>query len=94
MTLQLEGVAARLPDLVARYRDELVDVAAAGLAAAEFGLARWDRDPEAGNAAIERAMVDEAAPYALAFGVAWTALLVLWMALGLRLGPAGPLWYP
>ncbi len=33
-------------------------------------------------------------PYAAAFGVAWTALLLLWVALGLPLGPAGPLHYP
>ena len=68
MTLQLEGVAARLPELIARYREELVDVAAAGLEAAESGLARWSRDPDEGNAAIERAMADETAPYALALG--------------------------
>ncbi len=29
-------------------------------------------------------------PYTIAFGVAWSALLVLWMALGIPLGPAGP----
>ena len=33
-------------------------------------------------------------PYALAFGVAWSALLVAWMLAGLPLGPAGPLAYP
>jgi aminobenzoyl-glutamate transport protein len=32
-------------------------------------------------------------PYALAFGVAWSALLLAWMALGVPLGPAGPLFY-
>lgn len=32
-------------------------------------------------------------PYAAAFGVTWTALLALWVALGLPLGPAGPLVY-
>jgi aminobenzoyl-glutamate transport protein len=32
-------------------------------------------------------------PYALVFGVIWTGLLVLWMALGLPLGPEGPLAY-
>jgi aminobenzoyl-glutamate transport protein len=32
-------------------------------------------------------------PYALAMGVAWTALLVGWMALGIPLGPGGPLVY-
>lgn len=32
-------------------------------------------------------------PYALVFGLAWTALLLAWMALGLPLGPAGPLAY-
>ncbi len=32
-------------------------------------------------------------PYALVLGVAWTGLLVVWMALGVELGPAGPLAY-
>jgi aminobenzoyl-glutamate transport protein len=32
-------------------------------------------------------------PYALAFLVAWCALLVLWMGVGLELGPVGPLDY-
>jgi aminobenzoyl-glutamate transport protein len=32
-------------------------------------------------------------PYSLAFLVAWSALLVLWMGLGLELGPVGPLHY-
>jgi aminobenzoyl-glutamate transport protein len=32
-------------------------------------------------------------PYAVAFGVAWTFLLALWVALGIPLGPAGPLAY-
>jgi len=32
-------------------------------------------------------------PYALAFLVAWCALLVLWMSVGLELGPIGPLSY-
>ena len=32
-------------------------------------------------------------PYALAFLVAWCALLVLWMSVGLELGPIGPLGY-
>lgn len=33
-------------------------------------------------------------PYTLAFGVAWVALLATWVAIGLPLGPAGPLLYP
>jgi len=32
-------------------------------------------------------------PYAFAFLLAWCALLVLWMGLGLELGPMGPLDY-
>jgi aminobenzoyl-glutamate transport protein len=32
-------------------------------------------------------------PYFVAFGLAWTALLVLWVAAGLPLGPHGPLFY-
>jgi aminobenzoyl-glutamate transport protein len=32
-------------------------------------------------------------PYALVFGLAWTALLVGWIGLGFELGPEGPLHY-
>ncbi|MGH0035447.1 MAG: AbgT family transporter [Myxococcota bacterium] len=32
-------------------------------------------------------------PYTVAYAVAWTALLIAWIALGLELGPAGPLDY-
>ena len=31
-------------------------------------------------------------PYALVFAVAWIVLLVIWVLLGLDLGPEGPLW--
>lgn len=33
-------------------------------------------------------------PYALAIGIAWSVLLVLWIALGIPLGVEGPLGYP
>jgi aminobenzoyl-glutamate transport protein len=46
--------------------------------------------PRAGIGTLVALMI----PYAVAFGVAWSALLVLWMALGIPLGPAGPLAYP
>jgi aminobenzoyl-glutamate transport protein len=45
--------------------------------------------PQAGIGTLVALML----PYALVFGVAWTALLVLWMGLGLPLGPEGPLVY-
>ena len=32
-------------------------------------------------------------PYTLVFAVTWTALLILWMMLGIQLGPGGPLDY-
>ena len=32
-------------------------------------------------------------PYSIAFGVVWTAMLVLWVRCGAPLGPAGPLAY-
>ncbi len=32
-------------------------------------------------------------PYALAFGVVWSVMLVLWMLSGFELGPGGPLHY-
>jgi aminobenzoyl-glutamate transport protein len=32
-------------------------------------------------------------PYTAAFALVWTALLVVWMGLGVELGPAGPLDY-
>lgn len=45
--------------------------------------------PQAGIGTLVALML----PYALVFGVAWTALLVVWMGLGLPLGPEGPLVY-
>ncbi|RIL01337.1 MAG: aminobenzoyl-glutamate transporter [Proteobacteria bacterium] len=47
-------------------------------------------EPRAGIGTIVALML----PYALAFLVAWTALLLAWTAFGLPLGPAGPLSYP
>ena len=32
-------------------------------------------------------------PYSIIFGIVWTLLLVLWMWLGLDIGPDGPLYY-
>ena len=45
--------------------------------------------PEAGIGTLIALML----PYALTFGVTWSVLLVLWVALGLPLGPEGPLVY-
>lgn len=33
-------------------------------------------------------------PYALVFAVVWTLLLVIWMTVGVELGPGGPLFFP
>ncbi len=33
-------------------------------------------------------------PYAIAFAVTWTLVLIVWIASGAELGPAGPLVYP
>ncbi len=46
--------------------------------------------PKAGIGTLVALML----PYALAFLVAWSVLLVAWMMLGLELGPGGPLTYP
>ncbi len=51
-------------------------------------LQRYDRGAGFGT------LVSLMLPYAIAFGVVWTGLLLVWMALGLPLGPAGPLWLP
>lgn len=45
--------------------------------------------PRAGMGTLIATML----PYSIVFTVAWTGLLILWMALGLDLGLAGPLWY-
>jgi aminobenzoyl-glutamate transport protein len=45
--------------------------------------------PEAGIGTLVALML----PYTLAFAVAWAALLLLWMGIGIDLGPAGPLSY-
>ncbi len=33
-------------------------------------------------------------PYAIAFAVTWTLVLIVWIASGAELGPGGPLVYP
>jgi aminobenzoyl-glutamate transport protein len=45
--------------------------------------------PQAGIGTLVALML----PYALVFGLVWTALLVVWMSAGLPLGPEGPLVY-
>jgi aminobenzoyl-glutamate transport protein len=45
--------------------------------------------PRAGIGTIVALML----PYTLCFGASWTALLLAWVALGLPLGPEGPLTY-
>ncbi len=51
-------------------------------------MQRYDRNSGLGT------LVSLMLPYALAFGIVWTALLLVWMAVGLPLGPGGPLWLP
>jgi len=50
-------------------------------------MQRWV--PRAGIGSLVALML----PYAIAFGVTWSALLLIWVALGWPLGPAGPLTY-
>ncbi|WP_413380656.1 AbgT family transporter [Alkalihalobacillus sp. 1P02AB] len=33
-------------------------------------------------------------PYAIVFTIVWTAMLFIWMALGINIGPASPIYYP
>jgi len=46
--------------------------------------------PEGGLGTLVALML----PYTLVFTLAWVVMLVVWMALGWELGPAGPLLYP
>ncbi len=64
MTLRMEHVVEQLPGVVTTFREQIAS-RDAGLAAAGEALARWDRDPEAGNAAIERAMAGNPRPFAI-----------------------------
>ncbi|MGI9431907.1 MAG: AbgT family transporter, partial [Myxococcota bacterium] len=50
-------------------------------------MQRWV--PRAGIGSLVALML----PYAIVFGVTWSALLLVWVALGWPLGPAGPLTY-
>ncbi len=45
--------------------------------------------PQAGFGTLAALML----PYVLVFAGVWLALLLIWMLLGIPLGPAGPLWY-
>ncbi len=45
--------------------------------------------PQAGIGTLAALML----PYVIVFAMVWIVLLLLWMLLGIPLGPAGPLWY-
>ncbi|ALP52850.1 hypothetical protein Tel_06595 [Candidatus Tenderia electrophaga] len=45
--------------------------------------------PQAGFGTLAALML----PYVVVFAVIWIALLLVWMVIGVPLGPAGPLWY-
>ncbi len=46
--------------------------------------------PRTGMGSMLSAML----PYSVAYGLCWTALIVIWLALGIPLGPGAPLAYP
>jgi aminobenzoyl-glutamate transport protein len=46
--------------------------------------------PDVGLGTLLAAMV----PYAMAFALVWTAMIVLWVAAGIPVGPAAPLHWP
>ena len=45
--------------------------------------------PKAGMGTLISTML----PYTFVFSIVWTIMLLVWMALGLPLGPDGELWY-
>jgi aminobenzoyl-glutamate transport protein len=47
-------------------------------------------DPECGVGTL----ISMTMPYTIAFGIAWTVLLIVWMLLGIPLGPDAPVFYP
>lgn len=65
MTLRMDQVAARLPDVVDRYEQQRSETER-GLDLAHAALERWAADPEAGNIRIAAAMAARDDPYALA----------------------------
>jgi aminobenzoyl-glutamate transport protein len=51
-------------------------------------VARYD--PKAGIGTVIALML----PYTIAFTVVWTVLLVVWLSLGIPVGPGAPLYLP
>jgi len=45
--------------------------------------------PKAGIGTLVAMML----PYAIAFAIIWTVMIVAWMMVGIPLGPEGGLWY-
>jgi aminobenzoyl-glutamate transport protein len=84
------GIAPELTQATYRVGDSITNVVTPlnpYVVVILVALQRWM--PRAGLGTLLALMT----PYALAFGVAWSALLLGWLALGAPLGPGGPLDY-
>lgn len=49
---------------------------------------KYDRDTGMGT------IIATMLPYSIAFGIAWTLLMIMWMMIGIPLGPGAPLYLP
>jgi aminobenzoyl-glutamate transport protein len=88
--LMMAGVAPELTQAAYRVGDSVTNPVTPLNAYIIIALAvvqRYRKDAGIGT------IISLTAPYALAFFVAWTVLLLAWIGLGLPLGPGAPLWY-
>lgn len=89
MAMEL-GLSPALAQAAYRIGDSITNVVSPLLPYFPIIIALAQRyDPRVRMGALLSLML----PYALALGVAWVLLLVLWYQCGLPLGPGSPLWY-
>jgi aminobenzoyl-glutamate transport protein len=87
----LLGVSPEATQAGYRVGDSVTNLVSPMMGYTALVLACFQRhDPKAGVGTLVATML----PYAIAFGIGWTLLLVAWAAFGLPLGPGAPFAYP
>lgn len=86
----LLGYSTELSQAVYRIGDSMTNIISPMMSFFALIIVYYQKcDPKAGVDTLMAAMT----PYSIAFFVIWTLLMIVWILLGIPLGPEAPLYY-
>ncbi|HOO85852.1 MAG TPA: AbgT family transporter, partial [Prolixibacteraceae bacterium] len=87
----LIGISPEMTQVVYRIGDSVTNIISPMMSYFALIVAFMQKyEPKAGIGTIIATML----PYSIVFLIVWTIILVIWMVLGLPIGPDAPLSYP